>query len=255
MRKINDTDQLVSIIMPSYNASRFISEAIESVIAQTYSFWELIIVDDCSQDNSLKIINDYILKDDRIKVIPLKSNVSAAEARNIALRNAKGRFIAFLDSDDVWKSDKLMIHINTMRNNNWAFTFSNYELMREDGTLLNKVIEMPIEIDYSHYLRNTIIGCLTVVIDKKQVGYFEMPLIKSSHDMALWLLIMKRGFKAYSIKENIAIYRLVSTSNTSKKWKAAQDVWRVYRKIEKLNIFYSTYNFLGYTFNAIKKRL
>ena len=110
-------------------------------------------------------------------------------------------------------------------------------------------------MSYHSYLRNTIIGCLTVIIDKESTGDFQMPDIRSSHDMALWLLIMKRGFYAYGLDENLAYYRIVSTSNTSKKCNAAKEVWDVYRKEENLNIIYSTYCFIGYTFNAIKKRI
>ena len=108
---------------------------------------------------------------------------------------------------------------------------------------------------YHDYLKNTIIGCLTVIVDREKTGDFEMPDIRSSHDMALWLLIMKRGFFAYGLNENLAYYRIVSTSNTSKKWKSAKEVWDVYRKVEKLNIVYSAICFVGYVYNAIKKRM
>ena len=117
------------------------------------------------------------------------------------------------------------------------------------------VIKAPKKMTYHSYLRNTLIGCLTVIIDREKTGDFEMPNIRSSHDMALWLLIMKRGFLAYGLNENLAYYRIVSNSNTSKKWKAAKEVWDVYRKVEKLNIMYSAYNFIGYVYNAIKKRM
>lgn len=249
------TNPLVSIIMPSYNASKFITKAIESVLAQTYQNWELLITDDYSSDNSVEIIQDIIKIEDRIKLFRLKKNVGAAVARNHSLREAKGKYIAFLDSDDLWKPNKLERQLELMLKNNWAFTFSNYDLMSENGCLLNKEIKVPSLVSYDQYLKNTIIGCLTVVIDKAQTGDFEMPLIKSSHDMALWLLIMRRGFKAYGIRENLATYRLVSTSNTAKKWKAAKDVWKVYRNFEHLDILRSSFCFLGYSFNAILKRL
>lgn len=248
-------EDLVSIIMPSYNSFRFIGESISSVLKQSYVTWELLIVDDCSQDNSVEIINQYIEKDCRIRLIALKCNVGAAAARNIALENARGRFIAFLDSDDVWREDKLEYQVKYMLEHNISFSFSSYDIMREDGERLNKIVKVPSKLSYCRYLCNTIIGCLTVVIDRDAVGDFKMPIIRSSHDMALWLLIMKRGFKAYGLKECLATYRLVATSNTSKKWKAAKDVWKVYRDIEHLSIFYSMYCFCGYAFNAIYKRV
>ncbi len=162
---------------------------------------------------------------------------------------------AFLDSDDVWEEDKLKKQLAFMEENSYAFTFSNYYVMEEDGRKIGNIVRVPTSLTYHQYLRNTIIGCLTVIIDRKQTGDFRMPLIKSSHDMALWLLIMKRGFKAYGMKETLAGYRLVSTSNTAKKWKAAKDVWKVYRKIEGLSVLYAMYCFCGYVLHAVLKRI
>lgn len=246
---------LVSIIMPSYNASRFIAGSINSVLLQTYSDWELLIVDDCSKDNSVEIARKFADIDERVKVFPLKKNVGAAAARNVAMEHARGRYIAFLDSDDVWNDNKLKKQLAFMKQNSYAFTFSDYYVMEEDGKRTGNIVRVPASLTYHQYLRNTIIGCLTVIIDRKRTGDFRMPLIKSSHDMALWLLIMKRGFKAYGMKEVLAGYRLVSTSNTAKKWKAAKDVWKVYRQIENLSVLYAAYCFGGYALHAVWKRL
>ena len=246
---------LISIITPSYNSESFIEFSIKSVMDQTYKYWEMLIVDDKSVDNCREIINKYTELDSRIKSINLEKNVGAAEARNFALRIAKGKFIAFLDCDDIWLPEKLEVQLDFMRKNNYAFTFSAYQIFSEDGKTNYQTINVPKVIDYKGYLKNTIIGCLTVVINREKTGYFEMPNIKSSHDMALWLLIMKRGFKAYGINQVLAKYRLVASSNTAKKWKAAKDVWSVYRKIEKLNFIFSLYYFINYVFNAIKKRI
>ena len=248
-------NRLVSIITPSYNSSKFMEDCVCSVLSQTYTNWELLIVDDYSQDKSRDIISELAEKDDRIKSIFLEKNVGAAEARNISIRKAKGKYIAFLDSDDIWKSDKLEKQILFMKENDIVFSFSTYQLMSEDGKNLANVIKAPQKMTYHSYLKNTIIGCLTVIIDREKTGDFEIPNIRSSHDMALWLLIMKRGFSAYGLDENLAYYRVVSNSNTSKKWKAAKEVWEVYRKVEKLNFLYSMYNFVGYVFNAVKKRI
>jgi len=246
---------LVSIIIPSFNSSKFIEECMKSVLIQTYTNWEMIIVDDCSKDNSRELILDLESKDKRITSILLKNNYGSAEARNIAIRQAKGKYIAFLDSDDIWNEDKLEKQIAFMSKNNIVFSFTSYQQISEDGIEKYSIMKAPKEITYHSYLKNTIIGCSTVVIDKDNSGEFDMPSIRSSHDMALWLLIMKRGFSAYGLNENLAYYRIVSTSNTSRKWKAAKDVWDVYRKEEDLNILYSIYCFLGYAFNAIKKRI
>ena len=246
---------LVSIITPTYNSSKFIEECINSVICQTHKNWEMIIVDDCSTDDTTQIITKYSKNDNRIKVIHLEENVGAAEARNIAIKESKGKYIAFLDSDDLWNEDKLKKQLSFMKENNIAFSFTSYQPMSENGIEKYSIIKAPYQMDYHSYLKNTIIGCLTVVIDREKTGNFKMQNIRSSHDMALWLLIMKRGFSAYGLNENLAYYRIVSTSNTSKKWKAAREVWSVYRRVEKLNLLYSIICFVSYVYNAVKKRI
>jgi len=246
-------NKLVSIITPSFNSARFIKECIDSVLSQTYDNWELLIVDDCSSDNSCELIAGYY--DKRITLIGLEKNVGAAEARNIALRRAKGKYIAFLDTDDVWEKEKLAIQISFMQEHKIAFSFTAYQPISEDGSKLYSIIHAPKVVTYSSYLKNTIIGCLTVLIDREKTGDFEMPNIRSSHDMALWLLIIRRGFDAYGLDKNLARYRIVSVSNTSSKWRAAKDVWRVYREVEKLSFFYSSWCFLNYGFNALVKRI
>ena len=246
---------LVSIIMPSYNAARFIGESINSVLLQTYSNWELLIVDDCSKDNSVEVVRKFANIDKRVVLFSLEKNVGAAAARNVAIEHAQGQYIAFLDSDDVWDEYKLEKQLAFMKQYSYVFTFSNYYVMEENGKKTENIVKVPSSLSYHKYLRNTIIGCLTVIIDRQQTGDFKMPLIKSSHDMALWLLIMKRGFKAYGLKDVLAGYRLVSTSNTAKKWKAAKDVWKVYREIEGLSVLYAAYCFCGYAINAVLKRI
>jgi teichuronic acid biosynthesis glycosyltransferase TuaG len=252
---IKDSNAMVSIITPCYNSSKFIAQTIDSILQQTFLDWELLIVDDCSTDNSLEIIYSLSGDNSKIVVIPLKERVGAAEARNIALRKANGRYIAFLDSDDIWFPNKLERQLSFMISSNYAFSFTAYNIINENGKTLKRIITAPKRIGYYQYLRNTIIGCLTVIIDRQVVGYFEMPPIKSSHDMALWLLILKRGFIAYGLNEILASYRIVRTSNTASKAKAALDVWHVYRKIEKISFLFSFICFVGYTFNAIKKRI
>lgn len=246
---------LVSIIMPSYNASRFISESIDSVLRQTYPDWELLICDDCSKDNTLDIAHKYEQEDKRVRVFSLSTNSGAAAARNYSLSQAKGQIIAFLDSDDIWKPNKLEKQLSFMLGHRYAFTYTEYELMNEEGALLHKSPHMPQFLSYSQYLRNTAIGCLTVMVDKRQVGEFMMPSIRSSQDMATWLLLLKRIDKAYLFPENLAIYRLVSNSNSAKKVKAAKDVWRVYREIERLSFLKSAISFGGYVFNALMRRI
>lgn len=245
----------MSVIMPSYNAARFISASIDSVMAQTWTDWELLIVDDASKDDSGSVIRSYAERDVRIRPFFLQENCGAAAARNVALEHARGRFVAFLDSDDLWVPDKLARQVSFMQQNGHAFTVTAYDTIDERGSSVNRRIAAPSHLNYREYLRNTIIGCLTVMIDREQTGDFRMPAIKSSHDMALWLEIMRRGFDVYGLNEVLAHYRLVATSNTARKWKAAKDVWRVYREWEKLSVPYAVFNFCGYALHAVLKRL
>ena len=245
----------MSIITPSYNSSKFIEECVNSVLLQSYSNWELLIVDDCSLDNSKELLLNILEKDDRIRVTFLDKNIGAAEARNVAIQQARGKYIAFLDSDDLWTNKKLAKQISFMMQNDIAFSYTSYQSISEDGSDVIDIINARKKISYCDYLKNTIIGCLTVVIDREKTGHFEMSNIRSSHDMALWLEIMKRGFDAYGLNENLAKYRIVSTSNSAIKWRAAKDVWKVYRQFEKLSFVYSIWCFLNYAFNATIKRI
>ena len=165
---------LVSIITPSFNSSLYIKECITSVQNQSYTNWEMLIIDDFSSDNSVNLIQQISNEDSRIKLITLSSNVGAAEARNKAVKYSKGKYIAFLDSDDLWMPTKLEKQIKFMQSSKCAFSFTAYQPISEDGSQKFSVIDVPSKMHYHAYLKNTIIGCLTVVIDKEQTGNFRM---------------------------------------------------------------------------------
>ncbi len=246
---------LVSIVTPVYNAEKFISETIDSIQNQTYKDWELILVDDCSSDSSYDIISEYMKNDKRIRYIKLEKNSGAAVSRNTGIKNAKGRFIAFVDSDDIWLPKKLEKQVNYMLDKKLGFSFTSYRYMKEDGTKTNKIAKAPKKINYNGLLKNTIIGCSTVVLDRKIIGDFLMPLVKKGQDTATWLMILRSQKYAYGIEEVLVDYRLVGNSLSSNKIKALKRTWNTYRNVEKLNIFKCTYVFCFYVFNAIKKRL
>lgn len=246
-------DGLVSIIMPAYNAEKYISESIESVLAQTYKNWELIIVDDCSSDNTKKIVDDYMQKDYRIKFIMLAQNSGAAVARNTAIENAKGRYIAFLDSDDLWKKEKLQKQLDFMQKGQYAFTFTSYQYLKQTNEEKLRVINIPKSLTYKQSLKNTIIGCLTVVVDRKKTGDFRMPLVRAGQDHLTWWMLMKRGFKAYGLQENLAEYRRVEGSISHNRFKAIKRHWKLYREYEKIGLLKSTYCFICYALHAVKK--
>lgn len=246
---------LVSIIMPSYNAESFIAESIESVLHQTYSNWELIITDDCSSDHTPDIVQSYCNQDSRIDFVIAKQHSGIAGTRNQCLLRAKGRFVAFLDNDDLWYHEKLEKQVRFLTENDYPFAYSEYELMNEDGTPKGKTIKTAGVIDYNKYLKNTIIGSGTIMLDTSKTGSLQMPDNATSDDMALWCKIMKDGHQAYPMKEVLMKYRVRSNSASANKLKAAKDVWLVYRKQEKLSFFYSLTCFCCYAFNAVIKRI
>ena len=250
-----ESQPLVSVIMPSYNAERFIAESIESVLRQTYTNWELVVTDDCSTDRTPQIVQSYCEKDARIRFAVAKQHSGIAGTRNQCLERAQGRFVAFLDNDDLWLPEKLEKQVRFLLDNDYAFCYSAYELINEDGSPKGKTIKTAGVIDYDKYLRNTIVGSGTIMLDTQKTGPLHMPINATSDDMALWCKVMKDGHKAYPIEEVMMQYRVRSDSASANKWKAAQDVWRVYRKQEQLPFFRSLSCFCGYAYHAIIKRI
>jgi glycosyltransferase involved in cell wall biosynthesis len=241
MNKINK----VSIITPLYNSEEFISETIESVLSQSYNNWEMIIVDDCSTDNGVNIVKKYQKECEKIKLIRLDNNSGAAVARNVAIKKAKGRFIAFLDSDDYWHPEKLKKQISFMSNNNYAFTFSYYQNV-DINNKKGKIITAPEIVTYNTLLDSGVIGCLTAIYDIKKLGKIYMPLIRKRQDYALWLKILKRDIKAHCLDEVLAYYRKGNVSISSNKLSAAKYQWKIYREIEELSLLKSIYHFIKY---------
>lgn len=246
---------LVSVIMPSYNAENYIAQSIESVLSQTYQNWELIITDDCSSDHTPEIVQSYCDKDQRIDFKIAKQHSGIAGTRNQCLARVKGRFVAFLDNDDLWYPEKIEKQVRFMLENGYSFAYSEYELMNEDGTPKGKTIHTAGVIDYDKYLKNTIIGSGTIMLDVEKTGPLKMPFNATSDDMALWCKILKDGHRAYPIKEVLMKYRVRNNSASANKLKSAKDVWLVYRKQEKLPFVYALTCFCCYAYNAIVKRI
>jgi len=246
-------NKLVSIITANYNCEKFLNDTIKSVLAQTYNHWEMIIVDDMSTDFSVKIINQFIEQDNRIKLIKLKINSGAAVARNRAIEEAEGRYIAFLDSDDLWLPNKLESQLNFMQKNNYAFTYTDYNLISEDNIRYGDTFQAKRESTYNDLLKTCSIGCLTVIYDTKILGKVFMPLILRRQDYGLWLKILKSIDKAYCLSEPLSIYRTRNGSISSNKIKASTFQWKIYREVENINIFKSSYYFIHYSYNGFKK--
>jgi len=245
--------KLVSIITPMYNSEKFIEATIKSVINQTYKDWEMIIVDDCSTDNSPNIVKPYAENDSRIKYIRAESNKGVSHARNIAIKESQGQFIAFLDSDDIWDEHKLEKQIDFMIKKDCVISFTSYELMDENNERLDKIINVPSEVDYNTLLKGNILGCLTVVVDKSKLD-FEIKMSGVRHeDYVLWLSILKKGYIAYGINENLAMYRKSNNSLSGNKLKSAIWTWNIYKNIEKMPLYKALYYFINYSINGIKK--
>ena len=225
---------LVSIIMPSYNAADYITETIESVLRQTYQNWELIITDDCSSDNTEEIVIQYIFKDSRIKFNKLEHNSGAAVARNKSVELAKGRYIAFLDSDDVWLENKLSHQIEFMQNNNSTFCCTYYERMNEEGVRSGVVIKDDKIKTYNDLLKNCP-GNSTIIYDASLIGKHYGLDIKKRNDYVLWLSVIKDSKRLDSFDEVTMLYRVRSGSISSKKLKLIRYHWDIYRNVEGLN--------------------
>lgn len=249
-------NDLVSIITPAYNNSEFIKQTIESVQKQTYKNWEMIVVDDCSTDRTPELIKKISQKDDRIKYIKLKKNSGAAIARNRALRESRGRFIAYLDADDLWKKNKIQNQIDFMLSHNYAFACSNYEKIDINNKIL-KQVKIPKEINYKLFLRNTIIQNVGVMIDTKKTGkeLLTMPNVYGKEDAATWCQLLKSGFNCYGVPEFLSYYRVVPKSLSSNKIKSIKRTWFLYRKVERLSFMNACFCFLGYAINAVRKRI
>lgn len=236
---------LVSIIMPTYNCAQFIGETIESIQAQTYVRWELIITDDCSTDNTKEIAAKYMEIDPRIKYHCLERNSGAAVARNASMRIAEGEYIAFCDSDDLWMKDKLEKQLSFMKKTGHNFTCTAYEQIKEDGRSLKKIIRPIKRCDYNRMLLDCPVGNSTVMYNVGNMGKFEVPDIRKRNDDALWLTMLKKEKYIWGMDEVLMRYRIRQNSISSNKLKVIRYHWILYRDIEHLSIPRSMFH-IGY---------
>jgi teichuronic acid biosynthesis glycosyltransferase TuaG len=234
------TRGLVSIIMPAYNAENTIERSIETVLMQTYDNWELIIVNDCSKDNTLDVLEKY--KDNpKIKVFTNDVNSRAAVTRNNGLKQAQGQYLAFLDSDHLWTERKLEKQIAFMNEKKACFAFTSYDCIDENDTDMGRVIRVPEKISAMELLGNTIIGCSTVLIDREQMGDFEFIVGNKREDMFTWHLLLKRGFVAYGMDEVMMRYRVTASSSSNNKVDMAIEYYKGLRDVAKLGFFKRSY--------------
>lgn len=238
-------DELISIIIPTYNCGAFIGETIESVQNQTYPKWEMIIVDDCSKDNTFDVVQKYQNIDKRIKYYQLEKNSGAAVARTKAMQLAIGAYIAFLDSDDLWYPEKLEVQLKFMVKKQINFSCTSYEKINADGTPLNKIIKSKVKVDYNRVLLDCPVGNSTVMYNVNKMGKFVVPNIRKRNDDALWLQMLKKEKYIYGMPEVLMKYRIRKNSISSNKLKLVKYHWELYRKIENLSVLSSVFH-IGY---------
>ncbi|MCD7942642.1 MAG: glycosyltransferase [Bacteroides intestinalis] len=239
---------LVSIITPTYNCAQYIGETIDSVISQTYIYWEMIIVDDCSSDDTEEIVSKYQKQDARIKYYRLIKNSGAAVARTMAMRMATGEYMAFLDSDDLWMPNKLSVQLEFMIKNGYAFTCTSYVQVNESGNVLNRVVHTVRRINYNRLLLDCPVGNSTVMYNVSKMGKFEVPDLRKRNDDALWLKMLRVEPYIWGIPNVLMKYRICSNSISVNKFSLIKYHWYLYREIEHLNLLRSAFHVFFWCF-------
>lgn len=236
-------NDLVSIIMPSYNCGEYIKDTILSVQAQTYKNWEIIFMDDCSNDDTIKRVSELLEKDDRIKLFQNHSNSGAAISRNTALREAKGRWIAFLDSDDLWEPTKLEKQLRFMEENGYAFSYTEYQEMDADGNLTGVTISGPKHVTKRGMYNFCWPGCLTVMYDATKIGLIQIEDIKKNNDYAMWLKVCKKA-DCFLLPEVLAKYRRGRSGSVSSHSISTMIKWhyKLFRDAEKMSVIPSLWH-------------
>jgi teichuronic acid biosynthesis glycosyltransferase TuaG len=245
-------DPLVSIVTPAYNATRFVPQTIESVLSQTYTDWELLIVDDCSEDDTVSVVGSYATRDSRVCLLRHQRNCGPAQARETALQASRGRYIAFLDSDDLWLPQKLEHQLAFMQRRQATLCFTQFRRVDAEGHTVGRLINIPERLTYRDLLKNTAIATSSVIIDRDKAGPFQMTRTYYD-DYALWLQILRRGFVAHGLREDLMRYRVVGKSVSRNKLRSATMVWRLYRDVERLGVLQSAWCFSHYAARAVFK--
>lgn len=246
-------NELVSIITPTYNSEKFIAETIQSVQKQSYSNWEMIIVDDCSSDKTVEIIQNMMEDDHRIHLIRLNKNSGASKARNKAIEQVQGSYMTFLDADDIWFPDFIQKSIQTIKETGIHFVFSSYRRSNENLEFVYSDFIVPEKVTYTDILKTNSISCLTAFLDVKTLGIKSMPDIRKRQDMGLWLKYLKEIPYAFGIQETQAIYRIRENSLSRDKKNLLKYQWQFYRQVEKLSFFESAYYMLHWMYRGFMK--
>lgn len=244
---------LVSVVMPAHNSQFVLAESVRSVLTQTYTEWELLIVDDASTDATNVLAREFAETDQRIRLITLAENGGVARARNTGIQAARGRYLAFLDSDDLWLPEKLRTQIEFMQRTGAAFSFTRYRRFGADKAL-TKPLKVPSTVQYQQLLKGNVIGCLTVIIDRAKIPEVSMPETKHE-DYVTWLGILRRGQLAWGLQRDLARYRVANSSISANKKNSAGWTWNIYRRIEGLTLLRSAWCFAHYVGRSMYVRI
>lgn len=250
-------DHLISIIVPTYNSERYIGETLNSLLKQTYTNFEAVIVDDCSSDDTIDIIKETIGEDKRFKLIQNKVNSGAAVSRNRAIDNTSGDYIAFLDADDIWNCNKLRSQIEFMSNNGFLFSFTAYELIDAESRPLGTTVDLnnQSKVSYRDMLeKKATLGCSTVMLRRDVFRHLRMPNIRTGQDYATWLQALKDINYAHCLNQVLTQYRITPGSISRNKIKKAKRQWHIYREIENIPLLQSCYYFCHYSFRAVFRK-
>jgi teichuronic acid biosynthesis glycosyltransferase TuaG len=242
----------VSVVTPVWNAEATLGQTVASVQAQTFPDWEMLLVDDGSTDGSRRLAGRLAAGDPRLRVLVQGGNTGAAAARNRAIRAARGRFIAFLDADDLWRPEKLARQVAVLAAGR-PLVFAAYRRIAADGRPLG-IVRPPARVSRTGLLKGNVIGCLTAVYDSDALGKVEMPPIARRQDYGLWLALLRRTPYAYGLPEVLADYRVRAGSLSADKRAAARDTWALYRELEGLPRHRAAWYFAHYALGAVAKR-
>ena len=249
---MSDNQALVSIVMPAYNCEKYVVEAINSVLAQTYRNWELLVLDDGSKDKTLQIIEEFSQKDSRIKALPNGKNMGVSATRNRGIELASGEWIAFLDSDDMWKPEKLEKQFEIVEKEAAEFLFTGSSYINEEGEPYKGIFEVPEKITYKKLRNQNVISCSSVLVKKKYFEHIKMEKDEMHEDYAVWLRILKTGVTAFGVNEPLLIYRISRNSKSGNKMKTVKMTYKVFRFVG-INPIGSAYFMLRHVIASVGK--
>ncbi len=247
----------ISIISATYNSADYIYDTYNSILEQSYSNWEWLVTDDSSFDNTWIILQKISNSDSRVKVFKNDFNQGAAVSRNVSLKNSSGKYIAFIDSDDIWYKSKLELQLKFMISNNISFSFTPFELIDENSNLIGKTVDLDrgVSFNYEDILcKRATLGCSTVMIKKDSFADISMPLLRTGQDYALWLKLLKMGHSTFLLNKVLTQYRITPGSISRNKFRKAIRQWHIYRVLEKLSLFKSFICFINYAWRALFRK-